>query len=210
MVDNRPKNNNVVRRSNYDEHHDDFPTPPWATRAFFEYVAPGQLPHYLKILEPACGRGHMVGVLREYKFKVRASDKYDYGQATKLANYVGINNTNFGVYDVLFTNPPYKQANAFVQRGLREARVGVAVLLRTIWLESVTRYVQLFNPCPPTRVAVFSRRMQAAHGKLVRNGGAMMSHSWFWWDKRNKSHNTELMWIPPDAQQKLEREEDYR
>lgn len=213
MTDNRPKNNNVIRRSNYDEHHDDFTTPPWAVRAFFEHVAPELMlnPRSLIMLEPAAGRGHMVGVLKELKFKVRASDKLDYGAGFDVANYAdGVK--KLPPYDVMFTNPPYKLARAFVERGLNEARVGVAVLLRTIWLESVTRYDTIFKLRPPTRVAVFSRRMQAAHGKLVRGGGAMMSHSWFWWDKRDTNYQqrgTRLSWIPPDAQQKLERDEDY-
>lgn len=46
---------------------DDFPTPPWATRAPLEHVLrnPGELAT-MTCLEPACGAGHMAKVLNEY------------------------------------------------------------------------------------------------------------------------------------------------
>jgi len=205
----RPKNMNVVRMSNYNEQHDDFPTPPWATRAFFKYVSTVKFARGTHFLEPACGRGHMVSVLREKGFRCTGSDAYDYSKpGFGVADYCDLDLV-FKPYDVMFTNPPFKKSNQFVLRGLSEARLGVAVLLRTIWMESVTRYTQIFYPTPPTVIAVFSRRMQAAHGKLVRKGGAMMSHSWFWWDLKSKVKQSELMWIPPEAQSELERDEDY-
>src|SRR5450631_3582353 len=45
---------------------DDFPTPPWATRALFEHVL-NDKDHLkgLSCLEPACGAGHMSKVLKE-------------------------------------------------------------------------------------------------------------------------------------------------
>ena len=46
---------------------DDFPTPPWATRALLEHVLrnPGELAT-MTCLESACGAGHMAKVLKEY------------------------------------------------------------------------------------------------------------------------------------------------
>ncbi len=208
MLKPRVDSNIFVRRnSKYDEHKDDFPTPPWAVRAFFQYVAPELKGQKLLFNEPACGRGFMVKVLKEQKFKVMASDLIDYKKGFKVENYLTSKSRR---YDIMLTNPPYKYANQFVLKALGEAEVGVAILLRTIWLESVTRYDQLFDKNPPTRVAVFSRRMQAAHGKLVRGGGAMMSHSWFWWNKRmSRGTPPELTWIPPTAQFLLDRDSDY-
>ncbi|HKH28695.1 MAG TPA: hypothetical protein VKA61_10220 [Sphingomicrobium sp.] len=43
---------------------DDFPTPPWATRALFEHVLGDVVPlRRMSCLEPACGAGHMAEVL---------------------------------------------------------------------------------------------------------------------------------------------------
>jgi hypothetical protein len=58
---------------------DDFPTPPWATRALIEHILSEhkQGLSRLTCLEPACGAGHMAKVLKEYFRQVRASDVHD-------------------------------------------------------------------------------------------------------------------------------------
>jgi ubiquinone/menaquinone biosynthesis C-methylase UbiE len=59
---------------------DDFPTPPWATRAFIEHVLGGKKRVKSQVcLEPACGSGHMAKVLSEYFGKVKAADIHPYG-----------------------------------------------------------------------------------------------------------------------------------
>ena len=45
---------------------DDFPTPPWATRALIEHVIGSEGLQSQVCLEPACGAGHMAKVLSEY------------------------------------------------------------------------------------------------------------------------------------------------
>ena len=46
---------------------DDFPTPPWATRALIEHVLDNKVAiASMSCLEPACGAGHMAKVLKEY------------------------------------------------------------------------------------------------------------------------------------------------
>ncbi len=59
---------------------DDFPTPPWATRALMEYVLGGKsATGHLTCLEPACGAGHMSKVLGDYFSEVTNSDIEYYG-----------------------------------------------------------------------------------------------------------------------------------
>lgn len=59
---------------------DDFPTPPWATRALVEQVLGGGVEVAdLSCLEPACGRGHMANALGQYFRTVTASDLGCYG-----------------------------------------------------------------------------------------------------------------------------------
>src|SRR5688572_2907117 len=60
---------------------DDFPTPPWATRALIEHVIGPADAASLHCLEPACGRGHMAAVMTEYFGRVTASDVAVYGYA---------------------------------------------------------------------------------------------------------------------------------
>lgn len=199
-----------ARESSYSDGRDDFPTPPWATRAFLKYVAPElEQARMLTVLEPACGTGHMVRVLREHRFRcIIAADKFNYNNNNIVADYLDPQ-VNYGTYDLLITNPPYKYVDEFVARALREAQVGIGLLVRTLWLEGVGRYADLFSIRPPTRVAVFSRRMQAEHGKIVQRGSAAMSHSWFWWNLKDPATRAELIWLPPTAQRELEKESDY-
>src|SRR4051794_38841170 len=57
---------------------DDFPTPPWATRALLQHVLDRTAWKGKSCLEPACGEGHMAQTLKEYFAKVAASDAYSY------------------------------------------------------------------------------------------------------------------------------------
>src|SRR4051794_27246804 len=66
---------------------DDFPTPPWATRALIKHVlfpylggfAPDQQVARMRCWEPACNRGYMARPLVEYFKRVWTSDVADYG-----------------------------------------------------------------------------------------------------------------------------------
>ena len=58
---------------------DDFPTPPWATRALIEHVVGKAGLETMSCLEPACGRGHMSRTLEEYFGSVASSDAFHYG-----------------------------------------------------------------------------------------------------------------------------------
>src|SRR5215472_16213237 len=50
----------MAQRAELKNSLDDFPTPPWATRALIEHVVVGKSAlSSMTCLEPACGRGHM-------------------------------------------------------------------------------------------------------------------------------------------------------
>ena len=56
---------------------DDFPTPPWATRALIEHIIVDKPAlSAMTCLEPACGAGHMAKVFKEYFAEVRAADAF--------------------------------------------------------------------------------------------------------------------------------------
>src|ERR1044071_558438 len=70
----------MAQRSEAKDSLDDFPTPPWATRALIEHVLQSKAAlNRQNCLEPACGLGHMAKVLAEYFREVSSADTHDYG-----------------------------------------------------------------------------------------------------------------------------------
>lgn len=185
---------------------DDFPTPPWATRGLLEHII-GQtktLAH-LTCLEPACGAGHMAKVLKEYFGQVHSSDAfvYGYGDVRDFIEHPYEPNS----FDWVITNPPFRLAEEFVRTGLSVARKGVAILARTVFLESVGRYQGIFREAPPTKFAQFVERVPMVRGRLDMKATTATGYAWLVWEKQAKGQ-PRLMWVPP-CRKDLERISDY-
>ena len=185
---------------------DDFPTPPWATRALVEHVIEqAGYTERMSCLEPACGRGHMSRVLGEYFGETQASDIQDYG-------FGSVRDFTSSVYpagavDWVITNPPFRLAEDFVLRAMPIARRGVAMLTRTVFIESVGRYERMFAPNPPSKVAQFTERVPMVKGRLDKKASTATGYAWVVWEK-GSSGTTQLVWIPP-CRKLLERQNDY-
>lgn len=204
----------VTRHVSYDEFKDDFPTPPWATRAMLMYGVPSSVRvRGRTVREPACGRGHMVRVLRdEFRCRVSPSDVVAYEPHPGLFRLHDYLTDAHAPVDFVFTNPPFKKAQAFVEKALQEARVGVAVILRTLWIDTGDRRFEFLNRCPANWVSVYAGRMDAARGRILRTNSSFMSHSVFWWDQAARlgpGQRSALGLIPPSAQRELELDSDY-
>lgn len=186
---------------------DDFPTPPWATRALVEHVLDIRETLSDKAcLEPACGAGYMARTLEEYFGEVSCSDAYDYGygQIRDFLTYP----FEMNCVDWVITNPPFRLGEEFVIRALKVAREGVAILARTVFIESVGRYRNLFERTPPTKLAQFTERVPMVKGRLDRKATTATGYAWLVWDKTQVGATPRLMWIPPCRKQ-LERDTDY-
>jgi hypothetical protein len=185
---------------------DDFPTPPWATRGLIEHILEGKDGlSALSCLEPACGAGHMAKVLKEYFREVQCSDAYDYGYADVRDFLIYPYETN--AVDWVITNPPFRLAEEFVVRALQVARQGVAILARTVFLESVGRYQGIFKDAPPTKFAQFVERVPMVRGRLDGKATTATGYAWLVWEKQ-ATGGPRLMWVPPCRRQ-LERKTDY-
>jgi hypothetical protein len=184
---------------------DDFPTPPWATRALIEHVIGDATPSELTCLEPACGAGHMAKVLKEYFKEVRSSDAYDYGYGT-IRDYLSLPYEVKSV-DWVITNPPFRLAEDFVVRSLDVAIHGVAMLVRSVFLESVGRYNRLFKHNPPTKFAQFVERVPMVKGRLDEKATTATGYAWLVWEHGTNEHS-KVVWIPP-CRRRLERVNDY-
>lgn len=163
---------------------DDFPTPPFATRALLEHVlVPAGLDiGRARIWEPACNRGHMAAPLEEYAGFVLATDIADYSAAADLSpHWARRGRRPDGLLDFcdpdaedafalasawagcggvrgVVTNPPFNAAPAFVGRALALGAAFCAMFVRTAFVEGDERYRTLFAPDlnPPAIVAHFA------------------------------------------------------
>jgi hypothetical protein len=197
----------MAQRTESADSPDDFPTPPWATRGFMEYVIEDRGPFAsMSCLEPACGAGHMAKVLKEYFGEVRSSDAYAYGYG-EVRDYLAVP-CEANAVDWVITNPPFRLAEEFVQRSLIIARKGVAILARTVFIESVGRYRNLFEFNPPTKFAQYSERVPMVRGRLDQKASTATGYAWLVWEKSEEAGAPRLLWVPPCRKQ-FERECDY-
>jgi hypothetical protein len=192
---------------------DDFPTMPWATRALCEHVLYGADLKNKTVWEPTCNRGHMVDPLGGFFSTVWASDIHDYGldgafQHDFLMPFMP-QVMKWSDTDVhwIVANPPFRLAEQFIARALEISTEGVAMIVRTSFLEGVGRHENLYSKHPPNIVAQFSERVPMVKGRLTATGSTATAYCWLVWIKG--ATGTELVWIPP-CRKKLERAEDYQ
>jgi hypothetical protein len=195
----------MAQRAENKKSLDDFPTPLWATRALIEKVIGPETVREMSCLEPACGRGHMAVALAEYFSTTEASDVFDYGFSA-VADFLKAKRPERSV-DWVITNPPFRLAEDFIIHALPMVRVGVAMLVRTVFIESVGRYERLFQPIPPTYVAQFTERVPMVKGRVDKKASTATGYAWVVWNKKLQG-KTELVWIPP-TRKILERDGDY-
>lgn len=208
----------MQQRSEPHDSLDNFPTPPWATRAICEIIArrsPERLGK-LSVREPCANVGHMVKPLREYFGEVIASDIFDYGAGFEVRDYLF---GDFDVTDWTFLNPPFRLAEEFIRKAIGISRHGVAAIVRTSFLEGDERYRDLFADTPPTRMFQHCERVVMHKGKLripnslyidsqgvLRKASSATSYIWLVWDRA--APRQPFDWIPV-CRKRLERPGDY-
>ena len=182
---------------------DFFPTPPWATRALCEMIGDGDLNHQ-NCWEPACGAGHMARPLSEYFGQVIASDVHSYGWGSVDDFLLPSERRN---YDWIITNPPFRLAAQFIMKARRHAVNGIAMLVRSAFLEGCERHATIFSgDNRPTRVLQFVERVPMTKGRCLRSSTTATSYCWLVWE--GSADHVRLEWIPP-CRKRLERWGDY-
>lgn len=201
----------VAQRFEEKDSLDDFPTPPWATRALVEYIIKPKRAKDKICWEPAANRGYMVRPLEEYFKYVMASDIHDYGDRN-VADFLSIevDKNNISV-DWIITNPPFNKAEQFIKKARSIAKDGVAMLVRTSFLEGVKRYNQIFCGGNPDIVAQFSERVPMVKGRYDHTASTATSYCWLVWFTESDEilfKDTYLRWIPP-CKKMLEKPSDW-
>lgn len=206
-----PNRSSAVMQQRREPHDslDDFPTPPWATRALCEWlIARGESIAEFDCREPAANRGHMVAPLREYFHRVEGSDVHDYGAGFPVEDYL------FGPEPELvhftITNPPFRLAEQFIERMAATSEFGFAVIVRAAFLEGVGRHERLFSKNRPSHVLQFSERVVMHKGRLAPEGSTATAYAWLVWLDGGATDDgeTRFSWIAP-CRKRLERPTDY-
>jgi hypothetical protein len=215
----------MAQRAEPHDSLDDFPTPLWATRALIKHViwpnsnvfAPDAEMKKMRVWEPACNRGYMARPLKEFFGIVHASDIHDYSVdgadwcQDRVIDFLWAGSESPQIakngVDWVITNPPFRLAEQFIARAWQVKGVqGVAMLVRTSFLEGGARYKNLFKPSPPTIVAQFVERVPMVKGRLSATVSTATSYCWLVWMMGEEG--TKLAWIPP-CRRELERPGDY-
>jgi hypothetical protein len=147
----------------------------------------------------------MASVLGDYFGHVISSDKFDYGYGLNQ-DFLDDNWPSQPV-DWVITNPPFRLAEEFILKSIQLARHGVAILARTVFIESIGRYERMFRDRPPSKFAQFSERVPMVQGRLDKKASTATSYCWIVWEKSH-SGGPELVWVPP-CRKVLEQDGDY-
>lgn len=198
----------MAQRAEPHDSLDFFPTPPWATRALCEWLEREAGPlDSLSCWEPAAGAGDMARPLREYFAGVFASDVYDRDGIDAVEDFL-FPEPRWNGWDWIITNPPFRLGQQFAETAIRRARSGVAVLVRTAFLESAARFDGLFGPLPPSDILQFVERVPMFKGHLDANGSTATAYCWLVWRQDAPLASTRFRWIAP-CRKRLERPGDY-
>jgi hypothetical protein len=147
----------------------------------------------------------MVAPLLEFFGHVPCSDVHDYGAGFAVRDYLfpgALDETEWTI-----SNPPFKLAEQFIERALDLSREGVAMIVRSAFLEGVGRHGRLFSVNPPSHVLQFSERVVMHKGRLAPEGSTATAYCWLVWIN-GWDEKTVLEWIEP-CRKRLERPSDY-
>jgi hypothetical protein len=190
-----------VQRSPLSERRGDcYDTPPVAVLALVRVETFLQQPR--RILEPCCGHGNIVCVLREAGHDVVATDLNDRGcpESTSCIDFL-LPGPRIEC-DAIVTNPPFVLAEEFVATALERAPV-VMMLLRLAFYESERRSEILEN-CGLARIHVFRKRLPMMHreGWEGLKGNSGMAFAWFVWERGYAGPTLldRISWEPEDQQ----------
>lgn len=173
--------------------NDYYATPSSATELFLETFNQdlGSM-----VWEPACGEGHISKVLMEKypNSKVLSTDLVNRGYGEQL-DFLDCENIKV---DTVITNPPFKFAQEFIEKGLEVASKYVIMFAKIQFLEGKSRK-EFFAKNQPKYVYVHSSRVNPLrNGSEVDENGkkwsSTMCFAWFVFEK-NYNGETIVRWL---------------
>jgi hypothetical protein len=119
--------------------------------------------------------------LAHYFREVASFDVFDYSFG-RIADFLKVKHADQS-FDWVITNPPFRLGEEFINRSMKIARHGVAMLTRTVFIESVGRYERLFKSNPPSRFAQFTERVPMVKGRVDKRASTATGYAWLVWEK---------------------------
>lgn len=158
--------------------NDSYPTPEWLTEAIIPVLQKrlGENFNSASVLEPACGAGQMLRVLKKH---------WPNAVGTDLVGSPPVDFTTAPAepkYDLIITNPPYLYAEQFVRRAMewrRNENSIVAMMLRINFLGSKKR-ARWLRECLPA-IYVTPKRPKFSVNKDGKLGSDATEYAWFLW-----------------------------
>lgn len=158
----------------------------------------------IRILDPGAGLGAWGDVIRqanpkayiegvEFVYVPRTPFSYTrWVTADFLADY---ENTDGELFDLVIGNPPFRDAEKFIRKGLSLIKEGghLSFLLRLAFLESVGRFEGLFKELPPKQVWVSAKRIPFK--PKVGKPRSTVAYAQYVWKKGDDSSVTEVHWF---------------
>lgn len=149
------------------------------------------------VWECACGEGHLSEVLKSHGYEVKSTDLIDRGYGEKQ-DFLQCTGSNEFAVDIV-TNPPFKLAEHFVEKGMDLITPGhkVCLFLKVQFLESKSRY-KLFKKHPLKKLLVYSERQQCAkNAEFEKYTATTQCYCWFVFEKGYTGEPT-IDWIIED------------
>lgn len=165
------------------EQNDFYATDPHALEIFLDKLKEDGIELH-KVWECACGQGHLSNVLKTRGVNVWSTDLIDRGYGEGNVNFLTCLPGGRWNGDIL-TNPPYKYAKEFVEKGLELVDKGqyVIMFLKIQFLEGQAR-LKLFKQYPPKYVYVNSARQNCyINGDMSKKMSNAVCYCWYIWEK---------------------------
>lgn len=140
------------------------------------------------IYDPACGRGNITDVAKQFGYFVLASDIEDRGcEYAWRGDFLDPLPNDIGrTVDNIVCNPPYRLAHKFIERALTVTRRKVAMLVQEKYPYSRRRH-WFFTHTPIARLYFLSDRPSMPPGDLyvagkIKASGGKVDYLWMVWD----------------------------
>jgi len=175
------------------EDNDFYATNPKALKLFLQSLKKDNIILNKHIWECACGKGHLSEELKKQKYKVFSSDLINRGYGDTPLDFT---KTNLKHYGDILTNPPFKLAEEFIEKGMSLINKGnkLILFLKIQFIEGQKRR-ELFRKYNIKFIYAHSSRQQCSMNADFKNLKATTQfYAWYIFEK-GYTGDTILRWI---------------